>query len=220
VNGGTLATASGVTVSNPITLNSGAIAGIGRFQVPATATGFNIKSGVALSPGTSGPGTLTFDGTLISGSTLLLSGGGAYNWQLVDATNGNGGWDSVVVQGKVDIAATTSNRFVLSVISVSSDGSSSPAVNFDPSLAYSWIVLNAQQFTFSGTGGTFNAGAFTINTSAFQNSNVGQFSLSVDNTGTNLLLNFSPIPEPSTYALMIAGLGVTGAALLRRRRRS
>jgi fibronectin-binding autotransporter adhesin len=219
VNGGTLASGSGVTVSNPITLNSGKIGGIGSFQVPVSAAGFNITSGVVLSPGISGPGSLAFDGTLISGSALLLSGGGTYNWQIVDATNGNGGWDSVVVHGKVDIAATTTNHFILSIISVSSDGSSNPAVNFDPSLAYSWVVLNAQQFTFSGTGGTFNANAFTLNTSGFQNSNVGQFSLSLDNTGTNLVLNFSPIPEPSTYALMIAGLGVTALATRRRRRR-
>jgi hypothetical protein len=37
-------------------------------------------------------------------------------------------------------------------------------------------------------------------------------------SGPNLMLNFTPVPEPSTWALMATGLGALVAAVRRRRR--
>jgi hypothetical protein len=36
--------------------------------------------------------------------------------------------------------------------------------------------------------------------------------------GSDVLLNFTPVPEPSTWALLLAGLGLVGFRKLRRRR--
>jgi hypothetical protein len=61
-----------------------------------------------------------------------------------------------------------------------------------------------------------------LNTSAFSNAlNSGTFSLSVTEFAggsAGLFLNFTPVPEPSTWALLIAGLGAIGFVSLRRHR--
>jgi hypothetical protein len=40
---------------------------------------------------------------------------------------------------------------------------------------------------------------------------------SLNDTGTSLQLNYAPIPEPSTYGLILGGLALAGAAIRRRR---
>ncbi|MSU51361.1 MAG: PEP-CTERM sorting domain-containing protein [Opitutus sp.] len=50
-------------------------------------------------------------------------------------------------------------------------------------------------------------------------SNFGQGSFLVTYTGSNLVLsNFDPVPEPSTWALIIAGLGIAAFTTLRRKK--
>jgi hypothetical protein len=66
---------------------------------------------------------------------------------------------------------------------------------------------------------TFNANQFNPITSGFTNPlGVGSFNLS--HTGNNLYLNFTPVPEPPTWALMGAGVITLAVAGLRRRRLS
>ncbi len=212
VNGGKLATAAGVVVANPVTLTSGAIGGVGTLKAAAGSLGFNIGSGLTLAPGLGGPGTMRFDGSLISTSVLILSNGGTYRWQLLDAASGSG-FDTIAVNGTVNVAATSAAPFNFSINSIVADGTNGLAANFDPAQSYSWTVLSATSITgFTGSN------QFAIDTSGFWNPNSGAFSLSVNSSNTALMLNFSPIPEPSTYALMIAGLG-TLLFVSRRRRR-
>lgn len=46
----------------------------------------------------------------------------------------------------------------------------------------------------------------------------GNFTLS--STANDLVLSFTPVPEPSTYALMMAGLALAGLGYRRRKSRS
>ncbi|MCX6954673.1 MAG: PEP-CTERM sorting domain-containing protein, partial [Verrucomicrobia bacterium] len=62
----------------------------------------------------------------------------------------------------------------------------------------------------------FSANAFQFNTSQFQNS-TGIGSFFVSQSGNNLSLNFIPIPEPSTYALLALGLGAVWIVSRRRK---
>ena len=61
----------------------------------------------------------------------------------------------------------------------------------------------------SASGGIsgFASSEFAIDISGFQNS-LGGGSFFVTQDGTNLMLDFAPVPEPSTNALMAAGLMV------------
>jgi PEP-CTERM motif len=89
-----------------------------------------------------------------------------------------------------------------------------PASNYSTATPTSWTIL-----TTTGTIQTFSASAFTINTANFENGafSSSNFSLSVAG-GDQLILNFTPVPEPSTWALL--GVGVCGIAVagIRRRR--
>jgi hypothetical protein len=83
--------------------------------------------------------------------------------------------------------------------------------NFLSSGTYQWTLLSA------GTVSGFNASDFTINDSSFTNSiGIGGFFVSA--SGSDIFLNFTPIPEPSTWALMAAGVAALGFAGWRRRR--
>jgi len=63
----------------------------------------------------------------------------------------------------------------------------------------------------------FTPADFTINTSLFQNPSTNIF-LTAD--ANNLFINFTPVPEPSTYALLGLGLSALVLPVLRRRKRA
>ncbi|MDO8542459.1 MAG: autotransporter-associated beta strand repeat-containing protein [Opitutaceae bacterium] len=205
LDGGILAVESGVTLSNPLTLNSGVLAGGGTFQPGGT---LSIKTGLALSPGGGhGTGTLTFASTALS-----LENGGVYRWQLPDVT---GNWDQIDVTGAVAINAPTT-PFTFKIVPAGSLDLIGSVTNFDPTVAQSWAVLNATSITLTGT----LQSAFTFDTTeVISNIGVGSFSLSLITSapGMSLLLNFTPVPEPSTYALL--GIGVVVLMWSQRRRR-
>ena len=73
--------------------------------------------------------------------------------------------------------------------------------------------------TVTGTIDGFLPEAFSFSAQDFQNGTLlpTEFGLSLDQTGKTLLLNFTPVPEPSTYALMVIGLGMIAVTLRRRR---
>ena len=215
LNGGKLALDAAVTLANPLTLTNGKLGGIGTFRAPAGSSGYEIKSGVVLAPGLGGPGQLAFDGTLLGTSAVLtLASGGAYHWQVTDVTNAATGWDLVAVTGTVNITATSVAPFNFKLLTVASEGSMGLASNFDPGANYSWPVLSASSIT-----GFTSPSQFAVDPTGFLNGTaIGSFNFTLNPDGTKLLLNFTPVPEPSTWVLM----GTGALALLRglRRRRS
>jgi hypothetical protein len=87
-------------------------------------------------------------------------------------------------------------------------------MNFDPQQSYSWTVLSATSIT-----GFASSSQLLIDSSllGLPSANFG-FSVMSGALGQNLVLNFSAIPEPSTYAMIGLGLLVVGYVARRRRK--
>ncbi len=218
VQGGTLALDRETSnhqqwVYNPVVVaDGGRLAGRGAFFSEVT-----IGGGAIVSPGLSDSGnigSLAFD-------HLELDAGGNYEWHIRNADQ-NGQFQHDIVNvgleapaGTLVVNATTSDRFTLKVISVNLAGSAGLAANFDASQAYAWTI-----FTYDALEG-FDPEKFDIDVTGFANSissaeGDGWFYLSDDGAG-HLLLNFSPVPEPSTYALLALGLAFVVCTVRRRR---
>jgi len=213
VNGGNFILDGTLGANNSLTINSGAtLSGTG------TAAGHvTVASGGTISPGHS-PGALN------TGSQTW-SPGGNYNWQILDASGAAGtGYDTLNIAGTLDLTQLSSLNFSINLWSLSSTGPdvNGPALNFNPSSNYEWILAS----TTSGING-FDSSLFQINTSAingtggFSNPFGGTFSIGMN--GNQLVLDYidtAAIPEPSTWvllALSFAGLAFAGRRKLRKK---
>ncbi|MBX3750493.1 MAG: PEP-CTERM sorting domain-containing protein [Opitutaceae bacterium] len=213
LKGGTLAVNHDTTLGNDIIAESGRLAGHGTFAShPVIGANVTVAPGLA----NEGPiGRLRFD-------ELTLASGGTLEWNLRDASGeGPAGWDliSIVADTTLYITATSDERFSIKIITLQANGTAGQAANFDPSQAYSWMVIES----YSTVG--FDPAKFSVDFSQFANSTEldgrnGTFTLSLGGEyGESLMLNFVPVPEPSTYALLGLGLGVVAWSAWRRRRR-
>lgn len=212
INGGTLGVANYVTVSNNLSFGpAGAtLGGNATFATPIT-----VGSNVTLAPGNS-PGILTFT------NGLTLAGGGTLSIDIVDLSLAAGvGYDTLnVTGGTLNLTATTSNPFIIEINSLSALSNSLGALTTNSSTAASLAILQSPAtitgLIGDGTAGTSN---LVLQTSNFTNFQPGTFSLSLGGVNnSSLLLNFTPVPEPSTYALLGLGLAFVGWQLHRRRR--
>jgi len=207
---------NGVMSNSPVTVQSNAVIG-GTGSVGE----MTIFSGGTLAPGNS-PGTMTNVGN------LTWSGGGNYDWEIFNTTNGPGvGWDFIDVTGQLLFSGISStNRFNINIYSLSSITPSDtlgPLAGWNPAANSSWTILSAG----SGIVG-FDANYFTLNLGNFTNNNAldgGLFTLAAQGNDLNLLFTASggggggqPVPEPGTWAA--AALLAIAAAYIRLRRRS
>jgi fibronectin-binding autotransporter adhesin len=190
VNGGKLfvSNASGSpTGTGLVTINSGGIFG-GHGVISG---GLLINAGGKVAPGLAA-------GHLTAGATTF-AGGGGYVFEINDASGTAGtNWDLLSVSGILAVSATSGSPFQVGLSSLTLSNNPGLLTNFNGGLPYSW------QFA-SATGGItgFSAAAFSVDTSSFQNAFTGTFS--VTQTGNDLFLNYAPVPEPSTWALMLTG---------------
>lgn len=159
----------------------------------------------ALSPGGLGQvGTLTFD-------SLALQAGGSYYFDLV--TGGRPLGTDFINAGKLTLTATEDNPFtiVLGTFNTQGVAATLPLNEFDPRFSYRWELITSNSFT------GFSPLAIAVDDSAFKNDLGGGF-FSVDQVGNRLVLDFTPVPEPSTWALLATGAATLGWMSLRRRR--
>ncbi|NDB96221.1 MAG: PEP-CTERM sorting domain-containing protein [Verrucomicrobia bacterium] len=219
VNAGTLKVFSGGSIVSSSTVNNG-----GTLDVAGTAGNVQLNNGGTLkgsgtisaltvaSGGTLAPGNST--GILNTGSTTFL-GGGNYDWEIDTFGGGVVGtnWDSLNIAGDLTISANSGSQFIIDVISLlSSTDTAGLASNFSDGTNYSFAIATA-----SGTISGYAANAFSINTSAFQNSFTGTWGTSLSNDGKSLNLTYTAataIPEPTSSLLLLTSLGLLG---LRRR---
>ncbi len=213
-NDAKLSVLPGVVLTNPIIFGSGGskLGGGGTF---APVGGLTIGTGTLLTPGNGNISTLTF-GTAAAPTNLTWDLGGAFKMGFQNPNGPAGsGTDLIYVNGTLTISSTSVAPFTVSLWTLDPMGNQGvPMAGFNSSQSYNWQVAGA-----SGGILNFDPTKLSLDTSNFVNGlDGGSFSFSLGGGNTALYLNFTPVPEPSTWALMIAGAGAVLFPVFRRRR--
>lgn len=204
LNGGGLRVATGVTITNTLIFSGTAnvLGGNGTIGSSVTANGANV-----LSPGNS-VDKLTFS------SGLTLASGSAISFEISSATGRAGNnWDLHTVSGGILNLTAATNTITFNVITLDFEGVRGNRSNFNPANSYAWMFASSPNADITG----FNAGQFNLVLGDFTNArNGGSFSISQSLDQRSLFLNFTPVPEPSTWLLLGTGAGVLAFRLRRR----
>jgi hypothetical protein len=186
-----------------------------------TVAALTVADGGLLSPGNS-PGLTTVN------DDMVLLGGGALDIEVLntgafdfDPAVGVD-YDSVLVLGDLDLRGlSVGSRFLINLISLSGATTRGTVTDFDPSIPKTYDLIVYQNLLNTHAGPITDL--FLLDTSAFtfEGSPVdpAAFSLVHNSADNKLQLTYAPIPEPSTYGLMLGGLALAGAALRRRRKK-
>ena len=216
---GGIVTNSGVTFTNSLTFTSGALMGFGTFQPTGMPT-ITFDTGRSVAPGVGGlgDGGGASVGLLHFISDVTFANGGTYNWALQDVAltpspSSPGGYSLLAISGNLNITATAGG-FTLNLFT------------YDPTNLLGlaalplYVPYHLPILVVGGTITGFSPSAFTINAGAtFQNGTLSPTVFTLSQTGNTIYLDFTPIPEPSTYALFSVGLVSVLLPVLRRRRR-
>ena len=211
-NGG-LVLNSGVTLTNNLNYMAGGLGGFGTFAPLDSLSNPVLITFGAGKTVIGGLGGLTSSGpvgTLNFAYNVQFANGGTYLWTLQDVTRTDG-LSLLNISGNLNITASAGG-FNLEIITFDSTGNEGLA-NLTVGTPYSLVIAHA-----SGGITGFSPSAFTINASQFQNGTLSPTVFTLTQSGNDLYLNFTPIPEPSTYALLGLGLGAVLVPALRRRR--
>jgi autotransporter-associated beta strand protein len=194
-NGAQLQVSNGVTLVNGLNLmGGGTLAGTGTFS-PSGALTF--AGGATVAPGF---GTAhQYLGTLSFGTNVTFGTGGVFDFNIQNGSGVAGtDYTTMSTTGTLTISATPSAPFQIVVRSIDPGTGDLGPATFNLTQAASWTLVSAA--TIAG----FNAGDFSVNTGGFQN--MPGVNFVVGTNGNNLTLDFTPVPEPSTWLLLVAGL--------------
>ena len=163
------------------------------------------------SPGNS-PGIQTF-------GNLTYQDGSRINWELGSHTTSNTplAFDQIIVTGDLTFAGATGLNLVFDWAEGSVDWTDA-FWNADRS----WVIMSVQGAITGLENLTLFYPALVVDTWKDTNglnfANVranGAFSIS--QVGSDIVLNYSAVPEPSTYGLLLGALALAGAAVRRRK---
>ena len=207
-SGAQLGVNNGAVLALPITLSGNStLSGNGTFAPVATV---DFSAGNTVMPGI--PIYGQYVSTLTFSNNVTFGNGGIYSLNISNAGGVAGiDYSTLNIGGTLAITTAVPGSFTLALNSIAPGGGPGMAI-FNSALPYSMTILTSASPI---TG--FSPSIFAFNTTAFQNS-LGGGSFQVGNVGDTLTLNFTPAPEPSTWALLVTGLATAGMGFRRRRR--
>jgi hypothetical protein len=185
---------------------TGTLSGSGLVNGDVNVTGVH-------APGNS-PGIQTFDGNLSYGN------GAVVNWELIANTQSNSPvvYDQIVLSNTANLSFSGSN-----VLSLSFAGAGS-LVDWTDSfwdVNRAWTVFDLASGVTTGFGNLSLGGSLLdANGLALDGATRGAFGLV--QSGQDVVLQFTTaaVPEPSTYAMALAGLACGGYSIWRRRKQA
>jgi fibronectin-binding autotransporter adhesin len=215
-NGG-LALNTGVTLTNPMQFNSGGLAGLGTFT-PSSINGDSsatrtlaFGAGQSVYPGIPGKNH-DYIGTLTVAVNTEFANNGKFQLDIQDPSNTEG-YGHLNITGDLSLTAISATPFTIKLNSLDAAGNQGGFANTIVwGNSYSLPFVTATSIT-----GVFSAANFAVDPTNFQGGLVPVSAFSVSEIGNSLYLNFTVVPEPSTWALMVTGLGLLGLRIWRRR---
>ena len=213
------------------TLNKAVTIGGGNGEIDVISAGDGISSSlsnsstqqqVSLGDRSNAIGTFTIS------NTLTLESGGVFDWEVSDFT-GSAGTDWDLLKFDTLNFDTTSDTFTINIMGLAADGTAGAMAggnvwgSYQTSSGFKFMEATGNGSGWTGTGalGAGTVSQFTVvdqGWSYYNSHHLHEWSVWHDGSGA-FYLQYSAVPEPSTYIMVTGLLMVPGMSYLRRIRR-